>query len=66
MYFANSFLTVYDNSIFLSSRDTSMLTLVLSHSLNSLEKILTFEHGKNKCFFLVDLYSSNILHYQFF
>ena len=44
-----------------------MLTLVLSHSLNSLQKFLTFGHDKNKwLFFLVVPYSKNILHYQFY
>ena len=47
----------------LSSRDISMLTLVLSHSLNSLQKFLTFEHNKTKavffCLFLtVRVYST--------
>ena len=47
-----SLLPVYENSISLSSRDNSILTLVLSHSLNSLQKFLTFGHDKNKwCIF---------------
>ena len=46
MYFTNSLLSVYETSFSLSSRDISMLTLVLSHSLNSLQKFLTFGHEK--------------------